>query len=132
MITYLRCQLYCVFLVPPSSVQLQAGNLTIRAGGLVTVVEDRVETLVCTTRNSNPAPRIAWMLGKMSDGELSTNLCKVSQCPEKASTRTFSWSKAPNRCEIETLVCKDHNRPLNRLSSGTVKLCKGLFTPVVR
>ena len=76
----LRLQLYCVFLVPPSSVQLQAGNLTIRAGGLVTVVEDRVETLVCTTRNSNPAPRIAWMLGKMSDGELSTNLCKVSQC----------------------------------------------------
>ena len=49
--------------VPPSEVQLRTGEILVKDGGIMTVTEDKVESITCVTRNSNPAPLITWMLG---------------------------------------------------------------------
>ena len=67
-------------------------------------------------------------IGELSLLEMSTNLRKLAQCPEKVPTRTFSLLKLStsallrhyykrnrrlntvSRHEIGTLVCKDHNK----------------------
>ena len=53
-------------LVPPSEVSLLSGNISIRNDGILTVTEDKVESISCVTRNSNPAPVISWMLGNLN------------------------------------------------------------------
>ena len=50
--------------VPPSEVQLRNGEILVKDAGIMTVTEDQVESVICVTRNSNPAPLITWMLGK--------------------------------------------------------------------
>ena len=47
-------------------------------------------------------PQLAAGRGALQCVELSTRLCEISQCPEKASTRDFSLLKAI-RVSIETL-----------------------------
>ena len=50
--------------VPPSEVQLRNGEILVKDAGIMTVTEDKVESITCVTRNSNPAPLITWMLGE--------------------------------------------------------------------
>ena len=50
--------------VPPSEVNLRTGEILVKDGGIMTVTEDKVESITCVTRNSNPAPLITWMLGQ--------------------------------------------------------------------
>ena len=50
--------------VPPSEVQLRVGEILVKDAGIMTVTEDQVESVICVTRNSNPAPLITWMLGE--------------------------------------------------------------------
>ena len=50
--------------VPPSEVQLRNGEILVKDAGIMTVTEDQVESVICVTRNSNPAPLITWMLGE--------------------------------------------------------------------
>jgi len=53
--------------VPPASIKIQAlspgSKDMLREGDMITVTEDKLETITCMTRHSNPAPFISWQLG---------------------------------------------------------------------
>ena len=56
--------------VAPESVVLQYGGREV-AGGQLSLTDNTVETVVCVSRNSNPAPLLSWYLG---DTALTTGL----------------------------------------------------------
>ena len=52
--------------VPPSSISMQSSSTSVRTGELLTVTASRTESITCTTRYSNPAPIISWVLGDLA------------------------------------------------------------------
>ena len=52
--------------MPPSEVSVLNGNISVGYDGILTVTENKVETISCVTRYSNPAPALVWMLGELN------------------------------------------------------------------
>ena len=60
--------------VAPESVVLRYGGREV-AGGQLSLTDNKLETVVCVTRNSNPAPIISWYLGDTAiTSSLQTNV----------------------------------------------------------
>ena len=49
---------------PPTSFNIIRNKKPVEHGGQITVVDGKVETVVCESRKSNPAPELKWFLGE--------------------------------------------------------------------
>ena len=116
---------------------LEAGELTIREGGLLTVTEDRVETVRCVTRYSNPAPTISWRLGESRlTSAVQTNRTEEEEETKWRSESVLSYTFSQSQLAAK-LSCEVHHPAyetgMNSLRANLDVLCKywQLFKPSV-
>ena len=56
--------IYLYITEPPTSFNIIKNKRPVEHGGQITVVDGKVETVVCESRKSNPAPELKWFLGE--------------------------------------------------------------------
>ena len=88
---------------------MERDDLTIRQDGLLTVTEDRLETVKCVSRRSNPPPTFSWRLGERElTSWVQTNMTEeedeTSWRSESVLTFTFSQSDLASQ-----LSCQVHH-----------------------
>ena len=106
---------------------MERGDLTIREAGLLTVTEDRLETVRCVTRQSNPPPTISWRLGERElTSSVQTNQTEEDESKWRSeSVLTFTFSQSDLAAPLTCLVHHPaYQTGLSQLAANIDVLCE--------
>ena len=84
-------------LVPPFSISILSSNTSLVENGSLTVTEDKVETVSCMTRHSNPPPTISWILGNT-----------ILQATNQTNTMEEDTNKWTSKATLEHVFLKSN------------------------
>ena len=106
---------------------MERDDLTIRQDGLLTVTEDRLETVKCVSRRSNPPPTFSWRLGERElTSSVQTNQTEEDESKWRSeSVLTFTFSQSDLAAPLTCLVHHPaYQTGLSQLAANIDVLCE--------